>query len=202
MVSSRNLVINRDSTAFFNLSYSEYISSTSLQLYKYSIKDGIYKKLGDSIPMNSEKIRTNANLYFDNSTNELFTTTQEFNEDGSSSVKIYSLSSPPVSKDEIQQISNKIYLNSLNKTIANSILFLFLLLIIIYLFKRKVNIKIEKQIEKRLKFEDQRELTVNRSNAIYLFGVFSSIDSNGKDVTHLFSPKNKATPTLTYFLQH
>ena len=80
MVSSRNLILNSDSSAFYNLSYSEYISSTSLQLYKYTIKDGVYIKLADSIPMNSESIRTNANLYFDTSTNELYTTTKEFNE--------------------------------------------------------------------------------------------------------------------------
>lgn len=190
MVSSRNLVINSDSTAFYNLSYPEYISSTSLHLYKYSIKNGTYGKLGDSIPMNSESIRTNANLYFDNATNELYATTQEFNDDGSSSVKIYSLSSPPVSKDEIQQRSNnRAFSTIFNSTIYFVVLLLIVLILLIYIIKRRGKIKIGKQIEKTLKYESQREVIVTKPNAIYLFGVFNSIDSKGKDITHLFSPK-------------
>lgn len=189
MVSSRNLVINSDASAFYNLSYSEYMSPTSLHLYKHSIKNGTYSKLGDSIPMNSESIRTNANLYFDNATNELYATTQEFNDDGSSSVKIYSLSSPPVSKNDIQQTSNRASSVILSKTIIYAFLLLMLFLILIYIIKRKSKIQIEKQIEKTLKYESQRVVSVSKPNAIYLFGVFSSIDSKGKDITHLFSPK-------------
>jgi two-component SAPR family response regulator len=158
-------------------------------LYKHSIKNGAYSKLGDSIPMNSESIRTNANLYFDNATNELYATTQEFNDDGSSSVKIYSLSSPPVSKNDIQQTSNRASSVIFSKTIIYTFLLLMLFLILIYIIKRKSKIKIEKQIEKTLKYESQREVSVSKPNALYLFGVFSSIDSKGKDITHLFSPK-------------
>lgn len=189
MVSSRNLVINSDASAFYNLSYSEYISSTSLQLYKYSIKNGAYSKLGDSIPMNSESIRTNANLYFDNATNELYTTTQEFNDDGSSSVKIYSLSSPPISKDEILQTSNRASSVVFSTVIIYAFLFLMLFTIIIYTIRKKYKTKIEKQIGKTLKYESQREVSVSRPNAVYMFGIFSSIDSKGKDITYLFSPK-------------
>ena len=83
MVSSRNIVLNKDLSSFYTLGYSEYIPSTFLQLYNYSIKDGSYKIFGDSIPMVSEKIRTNANLYLNKSTNQFFCTTQEFEEDGS-----------------------------------------------------------------------------------------------------------------------
>jgi two-component SAPR family response regulator len=199
MVSSRNLVLNSDASAFYNLSYSEYISSTSLQLYKYTIKEGIYSKLGDSIPMNSESIRTNANLYFDYSTNELYTTTQEFNDDGSSSVKIYSLSSPPVSINEIQLINYRVNSNKYNTTLTYAILLLVLLIVAIYLFRRKAKIKIERQIEKTIKYENQREIIDTRSNAIYLFGVFSSKDSKGKDITHLFSPKIRQLFLLLIF---
>ena len=139
--------------------------------------------------MNSESIRTNANLYFDNATNELYATTQEFNDDGSSSVKIYSLSSPPVSKDEIQQRSNRTSFVIFNSILIYAFLLLIVLIILIYIIKRRGKIKIGKQIEKTLKYESQREVIVTKPNAIYLFGVFNSIDSKGKDITHLFSPK-------------
>ena len=107
MVSSRGLVLNKDSTSFYNLSYSEFIPSTFLQLYEYSINDGSFKTLGDSIPIISEKIRSNANLYFNKSTNQFLCTTQEFEDDGSSKVNIYSLNGQPVSKENIYPVINK-----------------------------------------------------------------------------------------------
>ena len=95
MVSARNMVLSKDSTSFYTIGYSEYNPSTFLQLYNYSIKDGSHKIFGDSIPMISEKIRTNANLYLNNSTNQFFCVTQEFEEDGSNKINIYSLNDQP-----------------------------------------------------------------------------------------------------------
>ena len=107
MVSARNMVLSKDSTSFYTIGYSEYNPSTFLQLYNYSIKDGSHKIFGDSIPMISEKIRTNANLYLNNSTNQFFCVTQEFEEDGSNKINIYSLNDQPVSKDNIYIIEKK-----------------------------------------------------------------------------------------------
>ena len=199
MVSSRNLVLNDDSSAFYNLSYSEYISSTSLQLYEYSLKDGNYRMLGDTIPMNSERIRTNANLYFDRLTNELFTTTQEFQEDGSSLVKIYSLDSPPVSKDKILDKAQKASQNLYMKLFFLIGILTSISMVIIFIIKRKERKIIRGQIEKTLKYEINRDIQITIPNSVSLFGVFSSIDIKGNDVSHLFSPKIKQLFLLLIF---
>ena len=199
MVSSRNLVLNKDSTAFYNLSYSEYISSTSLQLYEYSLKDGNYRMLGDTIPLNSERIRTNANLYFDRLTNELFTTTQEFQEDGSSLVKIYSLDSPPVSKEKIQNKVQKASQNFYVRLILLLCILTLISILIIYIIKRKERKIIQGQIQKTLKYEINREVEITKPNSVSLFGVFSSIDTRGNDISHLFSPKIKQLFLLLIF---
>ena len=57
--------------------------------------------------MVSEKIRTNANLYLNKSTDQFFCTTQEFNEDGSSKINIYSLNGQPISSDDIYTNNEK-----------------------------------------------------------------------------------------------
>ena len=199
MVSSRNLVLNEDSSAFYNLSYSEYISSTSLQLYEYSLKDGNYRMLGDTIPMNSERIRTNTNLYFDRLTNELFTTTQEFQEDGSSLVKIYSLDSPPVSKDKILDKAQKASQNLYMKLFFLIGILTSISMVIIFIIKRKERKIIRGQIEKTLKYEINRDIQITIPNSVSLFGVFSSIDIKGNDVSHLFSPKIKQLFLLLIF---
>jgi two-component SAPR family response regulator len=199
MVSSRNLVINKDTSAFYNLSYSEYISSTFLQIYEYSLKDGSYRMLGDSISMKSDRIRSNANLYFDSKTNELFTTIQEFQEDGSSEVKIYSLDSPPVSKDKIQvkiQESNR---NYNYQYIALFFFFIIILIVIVFIFNKKEKIIIKTQIEKALKYENIKDIENKVPNSVLLFGLFNAIDKKGNDISHLFSPKIRQLFLLLIF---
>jgi len=190
MVSSRDMVLAKDSTAFYTLSYPEYIASTHLQLYKYNIKNGDYEVLGDSIPMISERIRTNANLYFNKDTEELFSVVLQFEPDGSNKINIYSINAPPVSKSVIHKPTN---ITSVSKGFVFILLLIFILLILftVYLLKRKKEKKkiILDQVEIIKKFSFDEKLLVKESNSVSIFGNFTVIDKNGKDISYLFSPK-------------
>jgi two-component SAPR family response regulator len=200
LVSSRNIVLSNDSKSFYSLSYPEYISSTFLQLHKYSIKDGDYKILGDSIPMISEKIRTNANLYLNKSTNQFFCTTQEFKEDGSNKVNIYSLNGQPISSDDIYTSIGKRDLK-----ILFIILTLIIMLGILYYLKflnkvrnlRKETFK--SQVQNILKPKKHTKIVEVKANSTFLFGSFKVIDNNKKDISYLFSPKIRQLFLLLLF---
>lgn len=200
LVSSRNIVLSNDSKSFYSLSYPEYISSTFLQLHKYSIKDGDYKILGDSIPMISEKIRTNANLYLNKSTNQFFCTTQEFKEDGSNKVNIYSLNGQPISRDDIYASIGKRDLK-----ILFIILTLIIMLGILYYLKflnkvrnlRKETFK--SQVQNILKPKKHTKIVEVKANSTFLFGSFKVIDNNKKDISYLFSPKIRQLFLLLLF---
>ncbi|MBT4916176.1 MAG: hypothetical protein HON66_05045 [Formosa sp.] len=200
LVSSRNIVLSNDSKSFYSLSYPEYISSTFLQLHKYSIKDGDYKILGDSIPMISEKIRTNANLYLNKSTNQFFCTTQEFKEDGSNKVNIYSLNGQPISSDDIYASIGKRDLK-----ILFIILTLIIMLGILYYLKflnkvrnlRKETFK--SQVQNILKPKKHTKIVEVKANSTFLFGSFKVIDNNKKDISYLFSPKIRQLFLLLLF---
>jgi two-component SAPR family response regulator len=200
LVSSRNIVLSNDSKSFYSLSYPEYISSTFLQLHKYSIKDGDYKILGDSIPMISEKIRTNANLYLNKSTNQFFCTTQEFKDDGSNKVNIYSLNGQPISSDDIYASIGKRDLK-----ILFIILTLIIMLGILYYLKflnkvrnlRKETFK--SQVQNILKPKKHTKIVEVKANSTFLFGSFKVIDNNKKDISYLFSPKIRQLFLLLLF---
>jgi two-component SAPR family response regulator len=200
LVSSRDMVLSKDSTAFYTISYPEYIASTHLQLYKYSIKNGEYEVLGDSIPMISERIRTNANLYYNKGTEELFCVAQEFKLDGSNKVNIYSLNAPPVSKSVIYKSKN-------NTVLGKKQVFILLLvcipiiLIAVFLLKRKKQKKviILNQVEIIEKFNFDEKLLPKKSNSISIFGDFTAIDKNGKDISYLFSPKIRQLFLFLFF---
>jgi two-component SAPR family response regulator len=200
MVSARNMVLSKDSTSFYTIGYSEYNPSTFLQLYNYSIKDGSYKVFGDSIPMISEKIRTNANLYLNKTTNQFFCVTQEFEDDGSNKINIYSLNGQPVSKDNIYVAEKKS-----SSIIVIIIIIILLMSGVLYFLKYLNRIRKHKkdefqvQIQKILKPNNKSKTNDIKANSTYLFGVFRIISKNKKDISYLFSPKLKQLFLLLLF---
>src|SRR5690606_32738644 len=94
-------------SSLYTLCYPEHFSETSLRLYRFSLKDGSYEILGDSIPIRSDKITTNANLYFDKGLNNLYALVQEFEDDISSELKVYSLAFPAITKEELSNFPEK-----------------------------------------------------------------------------------------------
>ena len=199
MVSTRNMVLSKDSTSFYTIGYSEYNPSTFLQLYNYSIKDGSHKIFGDSIPMISEKIRTNANLYLNNSTNQFFCVTQEFEEDGSNKINIYSLNDKPVSKENIYIVEKKS-----NTKIIFILITLLLMSGVLYYLKYLIKIRNKKKDEFKAQVQNilkpQKANTLEKkSNSTFLFGSFRIIDRNKKDISYLFSPKIRQLFLLLLF---
>ena len=94
----RNLCTDGD--RFYTLCYPEYVGKSELHLYRFSIADGSREVLGDSIPIISDKMRTNANLWLDRELGCFFATVQEFEDDIKSTLKIYSLAYPPLTAAE------------------------------------------------------------------------------------------------------
>ncbi len=85
----------------------EHFTESLLKLYRFSLKDGSYEILGDSIPIFSDKITTNANLHYDSTLNSLSAVVQEFDDDISSDLKVYSLSFPPLTAKELASYSRE-----------------------------------------------------------------------------------------------
>ncbi|SMO89476.1 Kelch motif-containing protein [Saccharicrinis carchari] len=188
-VSSRNMIISEDSSSFYTFNYKEYIPNSYLQLYNYSIEDGIAKAYGDSISIISERIRTNANLYLNKSTNELFCVLQEFELSGANVIKIYSINFPPVTANQLTVINSK------SRSAYFYVLIVVLLLVFaIYIFytrnlrKRKVY---QKEISDLNTYSVNNVKEIYKNNSISLFGNFKVIDLRGKDISYLFSPKIK-----------
>lgn len=107
LVVARDMILTPDEKYIYALCYPEYLSDTYLQLYRLTVDDGTMKALGDSIPMRSEEIMTNANLYYNSLTHEYYCTTTEFDKKGHTVIRTYVLSAPPVSLDEIRSYGSR-----------------------------------------------------------------------------------------------
>jgi len=201
-------MIFQDDSCFYTLCYPEHFSKTHLKLYRFSLKDGSFKILGDSVPIRSEKIKTEANLYYSHSLNNLFAVIQEFdNQDISSVIKIYSLAFPPISYEELVMHEPK---SNRNSVIIISFIFLLLMVSAFVLFRKLRNKRKRENLELEIIFSDDngKENSQDKSpirsdlkpNGIYLFGEFRVQDRKNRDITYMFSSKLKQA--FLIILQH
>lgn len=220
-IPTRDMILSEDGKYIYLLAYPEYKPETQLQLYRLSISDGNCEALGDSIPLTSEEIATNANLYFNRELEEFYCVIQEFEKYGESTTRIYSLSNPPISLSVV-----KFYDKQCGDSDKLSIWFYLVILLcliavgsIFVTIKRQQLAKKKKRQTKTMtpskessisnmpptsmllsatvettENEDMEERLLpntitTHKNSISLFGTFTAIDKNGRDMTYMFSPK-------------
>lgn len=219
LVVARDMILTPDEKFIYALCYPEYLSETYLQLYRLTVADGTVKVLGDSIPMRSEEIMTNANLYYNSLTHEYYCTTTEFDKKGHTVIRTYVLSAPPVSLDEIRFYgSRSSFTNSWWWVLVGIGLILFSISMLFVRRRRKRQRNItptpsslpvsspvisdsDKNVrEKETLVKEEFKSFIVRPNSVYLFGPFTVIDRNGRDITHLFS--SRLRQVFIYILLH
>lgn len=219
LVVARDMILTPDEKYIYALCYPEYLSDTYLQLYRLTVDDGTMKALGDSIPMRSEEIMTNANLYYNSLTHEYYCTTTEFDKKGHTVIRTYVLSAPPVSLDEIRSYGSRSSLEIRWLWIMAGIGVLLLAGGVLFVRKKRgkqrnavlesssvlmsppVGREPDKSVQgKETLAKEDFESSLVRSNAVYLFGPFTVIDRNGRDITHLFS--SRLRQVFIYILLH
>lgn len=196
VVPIREMLINNE-PFFYTLCYPEHFTESHLKLYRFSIEDGEYTILGDSIPIYSDKINTNANLYYDHDLSTLYAVVHQFEDDVKSNIHIYSIAFPPITE---KVLSNQP--PTAKKIKTNYILFGFIIfigVIIFFVYHRRKRGKTpildfdttwNRFYTDKIKFQ---ETTLTRANSIFLFGEFSIYNKENRDVTYMFSKKLKET---------
>lgn len=219
LVVARDMILTPDEKYIYALCYPEYLSDTYLLLYRLTVDDGTMKALGDSIPMRSEEIMTNANLYYNSLTHEYYCTTTEFDKKGHTVIRTYVLSAPPVSLDEIRSYGSRSSLEIRWLWIMAGIGVLLLAGGVLFVRKKRgkqrnavlesssvlmsppVGREPDKSVQgKETLAKEDFESSLVRPNAVYLFGPFTVIDRNGRDITHLFS--SRLRQVFIYILLH
>lgn len=199
VVPARNLIFV-DNENFYALCYPEHFSQSFLKLYKFSVADSSFQIFGDSIPVISDKITTNVNLFHDSRSSQLITLVQEFrNDDVASTMKIYTLSFPPVTKEALMVYEASYRVNML-KIAGIVIALLVICLLILWLYRKKKS-RTAKSCHPENKIADNvtPELLAKRPNSVFLFGDLSIIDKSGREINYMMSAKLKQAFFLILF---
>ncbi|WP_298651232.1 DNA-binding transcriptional activator [uncultured Proteiniphilum sp.] len=192
VVPVRGMIIN-DKSFFYTLCYPEHFTESFLKLYRFSLEDGDYTILGDSIPIYSDKINTNANLYYDKDLNTLYAVVHQFEDDIKSDLHIYSLAFPPITEKELSN-----YPPTGKKSdawIIYLIMGTILLGVGVVLFRQGRRRRKDSPIFDRgstFKLTNKPK-TLPRANSICLFGEFTVCNRDNRNITYLFSKKLKET---------
>ena len=179
-VAVRGMVVDVDS--FYTLCYPEYETFSELNLYRFSLETGEYEILGDPIPINSDKITSNANLYLDRDLGVMVALVEESPDDRSSSVTTYLISYPPGSQKVstvVSRMRQKILL-----IILAIVMILALALIGVFLTTSS-----KRKRSRSAKLPAFIKSNDDKPDSIYLFGDLTVIDRDGKDITTRFTSK-------------
>lgn len=192
MVPVRNMIVQ--DSCFYTMCYPEFYTNSHLQLFRFDMRDASYTKLCEKVPIRSDRMSTNANLYFDKDMQILILAVMESSDDIRSQLKIYTLSFPPLSETEYTALVEKSYTWII---ITGSLTILALTLFLIIYKKRR---KRKSMSVKYVGGGKKRYFVEQKPNSICLFGGFSAKGINGNDIPFPYQQKKLFCLILKYSL--
>ena len=192
MVPVRNMILHDG--GFYTMCYPEFHTNSYLQLFYFDIESATYSKLCNKIPIRSDKMSTNANLYFDQDLRLLILTVMESPDDVQSHLRVYALSFPPLTDAEYLAASRK------SHVWVSVLVSLLVVLAVVSIIYSKARHGSSKERGTLAILGRKRYLVDQKPNSICLFGGFSALDVNGNDVPFPYQQKKMLCLIIKYSL--
>lgn len=191
------MVFDEKNQELYVLGFTHHEVSARLQLYRISLKDYTIKKVADSMPMMSEKIQSNAFLFFDKENAQLICVIKEWFNETEARLKINSLSFPPMNESDVLDNSSRSY-TVVILIVSVIVVMLLILFIILKNKKREKNDSLSDTFDNKADLHEEKEkrIITAKPNSIYTFGGFVVFDRKGKDITYRLSVRLKHFFTL------
>ena len=190
IVFSKSMVLTRDS--FYTIGYSEFKSNSYIHLYRFSLHDGHFCQLGDSILIHPDRIETETSLYFDSLLHRFIITVHEYKDEHHNTLRAYSINAPAITKAVFENYEH----DQAHSSWLPYIIALLAAIVTtgVWLFHRAQRRRII------VNNDSEPEAEGIQPNTIYLFGNFTAYGRNGRDISYLFTDKLRLL--LCLILQH
>lgn len=190
IVFSKSMVLTPDS--FYTIGYSEFKSNSYIHLYRFSLRDGHFCQLGDSILIHPDRIETETSLYYDSLLHRFIVTVHEYKDEHHNTLRAYSINAPAITEAvfnnygcDQERTPWLPYASGLLIAVVGAG---------VWLFNRRRHPRII------VTDNSKPEAEGIQPNTIYLFGHFTACGRNGRDISHLFTDKLRVLFCL--ILQH
>jgi len=186
-VPARNLIVDGD--CFYVLCYPEYLTNSTMHLYKFKIADGTYEIMADGIDVVSDKIWSSSSLYLDRDLGEFIVTSLDVDNNLKPTVSIHTLMYPPVPE--------KIVTGQSDRNIFIICITLLAILLVVtgaayFVFKLTSRNKETKNYVIAKHDPGTRIFRADqRANSIFLFGQFTVFDRDENDISDTFGNQQK-----------
>lgn len=190
IVFSKSMVLTPDS--FYTIGYSEFKSNSYIHLYRFSLRDGHFCQLGDSILIHPDRIETETSLYYDALLHRFIVTVHEYKDEHHNTLRAYSINAPAIT----EAVFNN-YECDQERTPWLPYASGLLIAVVgagVWLFHRRRHPRII------VTNNSKPEAEGIQPNTIYLFGHFTACGRNGRDISYLFTDKLRVLFCL--ILQH
>lgn len=190
IVFSKSMVLTPDS--FYTIGYSEFKSNSYIHLYRFSLRDGHFCQLGDSILIHPDRIETETSLYYDSLLHRFIVTVHEYKDEHHNTLRAYSINAPAITEAVFKNYEHdQAHSSWLPYTIA---LLAVIIATIVWLFHRARHQRIV------VSNDSEPDTEGIQPNTLYLFGNFTACGRNGRDISYLFTDKLRVLFCL--ILQH
>ena len=190
IVFSKSMVLTPDS--FYTIGYSEFKSNSYIHLYRFSLRDGHFCQLGDSILIHPDRIETETSLYYDSLLHRFIVTVHEYKDEHHNTLRAYSINAPAITEAvfnnyecDQERTPWLPYASGLVIAVVGAG---------VWLFHRRRHPRII------VTDNSKPEAEGIQPNTIYLFGHFTACGRNGRDISYLFTDKLRVLFCL--ILQH
>lgn len=202
---ANSLVLDPETKSFYALIYPNNRFNSSLQLIQGSLTHPEYRLMGDTIPYNFYDVGSFCDLYYSEAEKKLIAVTIYASKDNLTNIKVYNIGFPPNIA-----ISNATTENGGISKIWMAIAGIGLLGAMYFVFKVKRSKKVKKEAaaeppkstslahaavfenagttEEKQQQADEVVSPVEKLSQVLFFGQFTVVDSEGEDLTKLFTP--------------
>lgn len=190
IVFSKSMVLTRDS--FYTIGYSEFKSNSYIHLYRFSLRDGHFCQLGDSILIHPDRIETETSLYYDSLLHRFIVTVHEYKDERHNTLRAYSINAPAITEAVFKNYEH----DQAHSSWLPYIIALLAAIVTtgVWLFHRAQRRRII------VSNDSEPETEGIQPNTLYLFGNFTACGRNGRDISYLFTDKLRVLFCL--ILQH
>lgn len=177
IVFSKSMVLTRDS--FYTIGYSEFKSNSYIHLYRFSLRDGHFCQLGDSILIHPDRIETETSLYFDSLLHRFIITVHEYKDEHHNTLRAYSINAPAITEAVFENYEH----DQAHSSWLPYIIALLAAIVTtgVWLFHRAQRRRII------VNNDSEPEAEGLQPNTLYLFGNFTACGRNGRDISYLFT---------------
>ena len=190
IVFSKSMVLTRDS--FYTIGYSEFKSNSYIHLYRFSLRDGHFCQLGDSILIHPDRIETETSLYFDSLLHRFIITVHEYKDEHHNTLHAYSINAPAITEAVFENYEHDQ---------AHSSWLPYIIALLAAIVTTGVWLLHRAQRRRIIVNNDSEpEAEGLQPNTLYLFGNFTACGRNGRDISYLFTDKLRLL--LCLILQH